>query len=86
MSLRSDMHSTGADASRQFGTGPGAVRFISGTFQVHRKLEQKLADFHHREDAIIFSSAYATVIGVLASFMSLNLSKRHIHVNYKIPE
>jgi len=70
MSLRSEMHSSGAKAAGQFGTGPGAVRFISGTFQVHRKLEQKLAQFHQREDAIIFSSAYATVIGVLASLIS----------------
>ena len=70
MSLRSDMHSPGTEATRQFGTGPGAVRFISGTFQVHRKLEQKLAEFHHREDAIIFSSAYSTVVGVLASLIS----------------
>ena len=70
MSLRPDMHSPGIEAARQFGTGPGAVRFISGTFQVHRKLEQKLAEFHGREDAIIFSSAYATVVGVLASLIS----------------
>ena len=70
MSLRSEMHSAGAKAAGRFGTGPGAVRFISGTFQVHRKLEQKLAEFHRREDAIIFSSAYAAVIGVLVSLIS----------------
>lgn len=70
LSLRKDVVSRGKEATRQFGTGPGAVRFISGTFQIHRKLEQKLAHFHHRDDAIIFSSAYATVMGVLVPLIS----------------
>ncbi len=70
LSFREDMISRGKDATNQFGTGPGAVRFISGTFQIHRKLEQKLSQFHHRDDAIIFSSAYATVVGILAPLIS----------------
>ena len=70
LSLREDMISTGEEAARQFGTGPGAVRFISGTFQVHRELEQRLAKFHLRDDAIIFNSAYTTVLGVLSPLIS----------------
>ena len=54
-----------ADAIEKFGCGPGAVRFISGTYQPHIKLEQKLAEFHNRESAMIFSAAYAAVVGVL---------------------
>jgi glycine C-acetyltransferase len=52
-------------AARAFGTGPGAVRFISGTYQPHVQLEAKLARFHKREAAMIFSSAYAAVMGVI---------------------
>jgi glycine C-acetyltransferase len=52
-------------ASETFGTGPGAVRFISGTLAVHRQLEQKTASFHKREDAIIFSSAFAANLAVM---------------------
>ena len=52
-------------AARAFGAGPQAVRFISGTFVTHVRLEEKLADFHDREAALIYSSAYATVMGVL---------------------
>lgn len=33
-----------AEAAEKFGTGPGAVRFISGTYQPHIELEQKLAE------------------------------------------
>jgi glycine C-acetyltransferase len=70
LSLKKEIISPGKEATRQFGTGPGAVRFISGTFQIHRKLEQMLAHFHKRDDAIIFSSAYATVVGILAPLIS----------------
>ncbi len=54
-----------AEAIEKYGVGPGAVRFISGTYQSHRELEQSLAEFHDREAAMIFSAAYATMIGVL---------------------
>jgi glycine C-acetyltransferase len=52
-------------AVRAFGTGPGAVRFIGGTWAPHVALEARLADFHGRPAAVVFSSAYAAVMGVL---------------------
>ncbi|MDJ0971480.1 MAG: hypothetical protein QNJ06_16425, partial [Kiloniellales bacterium] len=52
-------------AVRRYGAGPGAVRFISGTWEPHVALEARLAAFHEREAAMIFSSAYATILGVL---------------------
>jgi len=56
-------------ATDQYGTGPGAVRFISGSLKVHRDLEKALAKFHHRDDAIIFSSAFAANLAVLFSLI-----------------
>ena len=53
------------EAVRRYGIGPGAVRFISGTWAPHVKLEARLAAFHGREAGMLFSSAYATVMGVL---------------------
>ena len=52
-------------AAKQFGTGPGAVRFISGTYQAHTDLEAQLASFHAKEAGMLFSSAYVTSLGVL---------------------
>jgi glycine C-acetyltransferase len=52
-------------AARRFGSGPGAVRFISGTFQPHVDLEHRLAAFHGRQACMVFSAAYATVMGIL---------------------
>ncbi|MFW6135073.1 MAG: aminotransferase class I/II-fold pyridoxal phosphate-dependent enzyme [Elusimicrobiota bacterium] len=70
LSLQKEIISRGKEVTQQFGTGPGAVRFISGTFQIHRKLERNLAEFHQRDDAIIFNSAYATVVGILVPLIS----------------
>ncbi|HLL60427.1 MAG TPA: aminotransferase class I/II-fold pyridoxal phosphate-dependent enzyme [Candidatus Nitrosocosmicus sp.] len=53
------------NASQTFGTGPGAVRFISGSLQIYTELEEKIASFHHREAGMIFSSAFATNLAVL---------------------
>lgn len=51
--------------SEKFGTGPGAVRFISGSLKVHRDLEKALANFHKKDDAMVFSSSFATNLAVL---------------------
>jgi glycine C-acetyltransferase len=65
LSLRDEIAAAEHEGVRQFGTGPGAVRFISGTWGPHLELERALARFHGREAAMLFSSAYATVMGVL---------------------
>lgn len=56
-------------ASRRFGAGPGAVRFISGTYQPHVDLERRLASFHARESSVVYSSAYAAVVSTLTSLI-----------------
>lgn len=57
-------------ASEKYGTGPGAVRFISGTLQVHHDLEKALARFHGREAAMVFSSAFAANMAVLFALIT----------------
>jgi len=70
MGLRAEVMAAEEAAVRAYGTGPGAVRFISGTYAPHVELEARLARFHGREGAMIFSSAYATVMGTLVSLLS----------------
>ena len=57
-------------ATRMFGAGPGAVRFISGTYRTHVELEQRLAAFHGRESSTLYSSAYAAVLSALSSLVT----------------
>jgi glycine C-acetyltransferase len=70
MSLRKEVIEAEEEASREYGAGPGAVRFISGTHKPHIELEERLAAFHGREAAMIFSSAYATTLGVMTPLLS----------------
>ena len=70
MALQNEVRSAGEDAVRRFGAGPCAVRFISGTYEPHVRLERRLAEFHGREAGMIFSSAYATVMAVLPALIT----------------
>ncbi len=65
MSMLEEMIAAEEAAAREYGVGPGAVRFISGTHRVHIELEKKLAQFHGRQAGMIFSSAYVTSLGVI---------------------
>lgn len=57
------------EMTQKCGTGPGAVRFISGSFEVHAKLEQALARFHGQEAGMVFSSAFAANLATLFSLI-----------------
>src|SRR5262252_3875377 len=65
MALRREIIAAEEIAAASLGTGPGAVRFISGTWSTHVALEARLAAFHGRAAAMLFSSAYATVMGLI---------------------
>lgn len=56
-------------AAQKYGTGPGAVRFISGTFEIYTELEAQLAAFHGHQAALLASSAFAINIGVLHALL-----------------
>jgi glycine C-acetyltransferase len=58
------------EATQRFGAGPGAVRFISGTYDAHVRLEARLAAFHGREAAMVFSSAYASVVSTIVPLVT----------------
>src|SRR5882762_2117328 len=48
----------GKQALDQFGAGTGSVRFICGTFTIHRELEQALARFVGCESALTYVSCW----------------------------
>ncbi len=52
------------EATRQLGVGPGAVRFIDGTFAQHIALEDRIARFVGQPAAKIFNSAYTANCGL----------------------
>jgi glycine C-acetyltransferase len=70
MGLRERVVHAEEAAVQRFGCGPGAVRFISGTYEPHVALEARLAAFHGREAAMIFSSAYAAIISTIVPLIT----------------
>lgn len=69
LAFRQELMEAEEEAVRRFGTGPGAVRFISGTTRYHVELEERLAAFHGREAALLFSAAYAAMLGTLVPLL-----------------
>ncbi|MGY8933548.1 MAG: glycine C-acetyltransferase [Flavobacteriales bacterium] len=46
------------DAMDSHGFGMSSVRFICGTQDIHKELEQKIADFYQTEDTILYAAAF----------------------------
>lgn len=46
------------------GAGLSSVRFICGTQDIHKLLEQKLSEFHGREDTILYASCFDANAGL----------------------
>ena len=59
----------GRDALERFGAGTGSVRFICGTFTIHRELEQALARFVGSESSLTFVSCWNANEGLLATIL-----------------
>ena len=56
-------------ALHKYGTGTAGSRFLNGTLEIHVELEDKLAQFMHREAAITFSTGFQVNIGVISSLL-----------------
>jgi 8-amino-7-oxononanoate synthase len=55
------------EATRQFGTSCTGSRFLNGTLAWHLELEKRLADFVHKEAALVFSTGYQVNVGTISS-------------------
>jgi 8-amino-7-oxononanoate synthase len=56
-----------ADAAMRWGVGAGSSRLVSGTMTIHRRLEERLAEFEGSEACLLFGSGYLANIGVIGS-------------------
>ena len=57
----------GKDALDAYGAGTGSVRFICGTFTIHREIEQALARFVGTESSLTYVSAWNANEGLTAT-------------------
>jgi glycine C-acetyltransferase/8-amino-7-oxononanoate synthase len=54
-----------AEAAMRYGAGAGASRLVSGNMRIHRRLEERLADFKGYETSLLFGSGYLANTGVV---------------------
>ncbi|MCX6161013.1 MAG: pyridoxal phosphate-dependent aminotransferase family protein [Ignavibacteriae bacterium] len=52
-------------ALKKYGTGCSGSRYLTGTLDLHIKLEEKLADFLGKESCLLFSTGYQTAQGII---------------------
>jgi glycine C-acetyltransferase/8-amino-7-oxononanoate synthase len=56
-------------ATREYGTGSGASRLISGSMTLHHRLEERLAAFKGSEAALLFNTGYAANNGIIQGLL-----------------
>lgn len=55
------------EKTRQYGTGAGASRLVSGNNRLVEELEEKLAAWKKKEKALVFSSGYMANVGAITA-------------------
>ena len=53
----------------KYGTGTHGVRLLGGTLDIHLQLENKIAQFHNRDAAIVYSSGYVTNLATISTIV-----------------
>jgi 8-amino-7-oxononanoate synthase len=69
-------------ATQKYGTSATGSRLITGHRDLHRQLEEAIAQLKQTEDAIVFSSGYAANLGAIAALVGkrdLILSDQYNH-------
>jgi len=57
------------NAVRRYGTGCSGSRYLTGTLDLHNKLEERLAKFMDKEACLLFSTGYQTAQGVIPTLV-----------------
>lgn len=82
LSRHPEVISRAVEFTTRYGAGSQASRLVSGTFDIHRRLEEKLAEVFDREAALLLNSGFqanSTIIGTLADRRSLILADKLSH-------
>ncbi|NNL79648.1 MAG: glycine C-acetyltransferase [Flavobacteriaceae bacterium] len=70
LSSHPDVIQAAKDTLDTHGFGMSSVRFICGTQDIHKELEQKIADFYGTEDTILYAAAFDANGGVFEPLLS----------------
>ena len=54
------------EATKKYGTGCAGSPFLNGTLDLHKKLEQRIAEYIGKEDVMIYSTGFEVNLGVVS--------------------
>ncbi len=63
------------EAIKKYGTGCAGSRFLNGTLDIHEELERELAHWVGKEAALLFSTGFQVIQGIIATVLD-----RHDHI------
>lgn len=55
------------EATRKYGTGMAGSPFLNGTIDLHRKFEQRIAEYMGKEEAMLYSTGFEVNLGVVST-------------------
>lgn len=58
------------EAIRKYGTSMTGSRLVNGSMKLHNELEEKLAAFHGKEAALVFTTGYQVNIATISAMLS----------------
>ena len=67
-----EIEAASIDAIREFGTGSGGVRLLTGTNELHCQLENKISCIKGTESAMVLSSGYMANLAAIAGLFGRN--------------
>ena len=70
LSNNKDVVNAAKDTLDSHGFGMSSVRFICGTQDIHKQLENKIAEFFHCEDTILYAAAFDANAGVFEPLLN----------------
>ncbi|ULC59624.1 glycine C-acetyltransferase [Flaviramulus sp. BrNp1-15] len=71
LSSHPDVIQAAKDTMDTHGFGMSSVRFICGTQDIHKELEQKISDFYQTEDTILYAAAFDANVGVFNTLFEM---------------
>uniref|UniRef100_A0A0M3I0L3 Aminotran_1_2 domain-containing protein n=1 Tax=Ascaris lumbricoides TaxID=6252 RepID=A0A0M3I0L3_ASCLU len=72
LSSHPDVIEAAKNAVESHGAGMSSVRFICGTQDIHRQLELKIAEFHGRQDSILYAACFDANGGLFDALTNKN--------------
>jgi glycine C-acetyltransferase len=67
LAVNEQVKAASSKALNHYGYGSGSVALLSGTMDVHQKLEDKIAKYYGRDAAVVFPTGYSANVGIISA-------------------